>query len=62
MITDIQEEQLITVIAKCPLCKRKKTYKSDKPLNYTPHCDIHFFVPMIISKVTVENFRKLKLK
>lgn len=54
MNTDI-EEQEITVIAKCPVCKKKKTYTNDKPMNYTPHCDVHFYVPMIISKVTIKN-------
>lgn len=39
------------VIAKCMLCKKRKRYNMDKPLNHTPMCDTCLMSPMIVQKV-----------
>ena len=55
MSTPTQQEivQEVTVIAKCPKCKKKKEYVM--PITFTPFCDKCLYVPMIVQKVIVKN-------
>jgi hypothetical protein len=53
-----EAKQLITVIAKCPKCKKTKKYSSDDPPQHTPYCPHGCGLPMIISKVNIKTVKE----
>jgi hypothetical protein len=49
------------VIAKCPKCKKKKTYRPPMPPNHTPYCPHGCLMPMFIDKVFYKS-KTIKIK
>lgn len=49
--------QLITVTAKCPKCKKTKKYSSDEPPSHTPYCPYGCGMPMFIRKVDIKTVK-----
>lgn len=52
---------VIRVKAKCPKCKKRRQYSSEKPPTHTPYCD-DCFVPLFVDQVEIFKDKTLKRK
>lgn len=50
----MKTQQLITVTAKCPKCKKTKKYTNDVALNHTPYCPHGCGMPMIVQNIKIK--------